>query len=258
MEDSQSFCIQVKNLCKSFGSHVVLDRLNLNIPKGKISYIVGRSGEGKSVTIKHLVGLLKPDSGEIYFENKPVHNASEKTWENIRKKFGTLFQDGALFDSINVSENIAFPIVNHTRASKGEIEKRVKELLDMVELPNIGYKFSSELSIGERKRVGIARALALEPGIIFYDEPTTNMDPLISNLIDNIILHNQKKIKNLTSIVISHDITSMMSIADIIFLLHKGKIYFSGTPDDFQNSTDPLVKQFLSGSLNGPLDVPLV
>lgn len=258
MDGTQSFCIQVKNLSKSFGSHVVLDKLTLNIPKGKISYIVGRSGEGKSVTIKHLIGLLKPDSGEIYFENKPVHNATEKTWESIRKKIGTLFQDGALFDSINVSENIAFPIVNHTHTPRKEIEKRVKELLEMVELPNIGHKFSSELSIGERKRVGIARALALEPNVIFYDEPTTNMDPLISELIDNIILHNQKKIKNLTSIVISHDITSMMSVADNIFLLHKGKIYFSGTPADFQNSTDPLIKQFLSGSLNGPLDVPLV
>lgn len=258
MEDSQSFCIQVKNLCKSFGSHVVLDKLNLNIPKGKISYIVGRSGEGKSVTVKLLIGLLKPDAGEIYFENIPVHKATEKTWESIRKKIGSLFQEGALFDSINILENVSFPIVNHTRATQDEINQRVKELLDMVELPNIGHKFSSELSIGERKRVGIARALALDPDVIFYDEPTTNMDPLISNLIDNIILHNQKKLKNLTSIVISHDITSMMNVADMIFLLHKGKIYFSGTPNDFKNSTDPLIKQFLTGSLEGPLDVPLV
>lgn len=256
--ENQQFCIQVKNLCKSFGSHVVLDKLNLNIPKGKISYIVGRSGEGKSVTIKHLVGLLKPDGGEIYIEGIRVDNTTEKVWTEIRKKIGILFQDGALFDSINVCENVAFPLMNHTNQSLDTITARVKELLQMVELPHIETKYSSELSIGERKRVGMARALALNPDILFYDEPTTNMDPLISDLIDKLIITTQKKLKNLTSIVISHDIASMMQIADMIFLLHQGKIYFSGTPDDFKKSTDPLIVQFLSGSLKGPLDVPLV
>lgn len=256
MEQTQ-FCIQAKNVCKAFGSHVVLNKLNLNIPKGKISYIVGRSGEGKSVTVKHLVGLLKPDNGEIFIENIPTSHATEQTWTEIRKKIGILFQDGALFDSINVFENIAFPLMNHTTQSMEYITKRVKELLNMVELPNFESKYSSELSIGERKRIGMARALALNPEILFYDEPTTNMDPLISDLIDRLILHNQKTIKNLTSVVISHDIPSMMHVADMIFLLHQGKIYFSGTPNDFKNSSDLLVQQFLSGSLKGPLDVPL-
>jgi len=251
-------CIQVKNLCKSFGDKVVLKNLCLKIPKGKISYIVGRSGEGKSVTIKHLIGLLKPDSGEILINGMHVQNADEKTWIPIRRKMGALFQDGALFDSINVFENVAFTLLNHTAYSIKKMKIRVKELLKQVELEGIEEQFSSVLSIGERKRVGIARALALNPEILFYDEPTTNMDPLLSALIDKLILSSQKSLKHLTSIVISHDVPSMMQVADHIFLLHQGSIYFEGTPKNFKNSDDPLIKQFLTGSLKGPLDVPLV
>ncbi len=256
--EQKDCCIQIKNVYKSFGKKKVLENLTLNIPKGKISYLVGRSGEGKSVTIKHLIGLLQPDKGEICIDNLAVQNASEKTWTDIRKKIGVLFQDGALFDSMNVFENVAFPLYNHTKQSTDEIRPRVNELLKMVDLENSENRFSSELSIGEKKRIGIARALALKPEIIFYDEPTTNMDPLLSALIDKLIIETQKSFKGLTSIVVSHDITSMMHIADHIFLLHQGKIYFEGTPDSFKNTDDPLVKQFLDGSLKGPLDVPLV
>ena len=256
--ENHNFCIQTKNLCKSFGSKVVLKNLNLNIPKNKISYIVGRSGEGKSVTLKHLVGLLIPDKGEILINGIYMQHADEKLWTKMRIKIGILFQDGALFDSINIFENVAFPLMNHSDKSYDEIKQKVEELLELVKLPGIEEQYSSELSIGERKRVGIARALALDPQIVFYDEPTTNMDPLLSALIDQLILNTQKKIKNLTSVVVSHDIASMMNLADHIFLLHQGKIYFEGNPKDFKDSNDPLVQQFLSGSLKGPLDVPLV
>ena len=256
--EQNEFCIQVKNLCKKFDGKEVLKDLNFNIPKGKISYLVGRSGEGKSVTVKHLIGLHKPDCGEIIINNTPMQNANERTWTELRKKIGTLFQDGALFDSVNIFENVAFPLYNHTSESTEQITPVVKDLLKMVHLSHTENLFSSDLSIGEKKRIGIARALSLKPEIIFYDEPTTNMDPLLSAHIDELILNTQKSIQGLTSLVVSHDIKSMMDVADQIFLLHEGKIYFEGSPDKFQSSDDPLIKQFLDGSLQGPLNVPLV
>ncbi|WP_186646986.1 ABC transporter ATP-binding protein [Fluviispira vulneris] len=245
------------NLKKTFGKNKVLRGLNLNIPEKKISYIIGRSGEGKSVTLKHIIGILKPDEGEVWIDGVAMHNANERAWENIRQQIGTLFQDGALFDSLNVFENISFPIQNHTKIPIGKMKNEVKSLLEIVGLANIEEKFPSELSIGERKRVGLARALALKPKLLLYDEPTTSMDPLIADLIDNLIQSTQKKIEGITSVVISHDITSVMNIAEYIFFLHEGKVYFEGTPEEFQASQDALVKQFLSGGRNGPLAVPI-
>ncbi|BBH53687.1 ABC transporter ATP-binding protein [Fluviispira sanaruensis] len=245
------------NLKKTFGKNKVLRGLNIKIPEKRISYIIGRSGEGKSVTLKHIIGILKPDEGEVWIDGVAMHSADERAWENIRQQIGTLFQDGALFDSLNVFENISFPIQNHTKMPLEKIKNEVKNLLEIVGLANIEEKFPSELSIGERKRVGLARALALKPKLLLYDEPTTSMDPLIADLIDNLIQNTQQKIEGITSVVISHDITSVMNIAEYIFFLHEGKVYFEGTPEEFQTSQDALVKQFLSGGRNGPLAVPI-
>ena len=255
---TSEYIIKMNNITKSFGSKVVLSDLCLKIPQGKISFIIGRSGEGKSVTIKHIIGIMKPDAGEIFINEMPMHTATEREWEKIRQKIGILFQDGALFDSLNVYENISFPIVNHLNIPQNEIKTRVENLLTSVGLSGLELKTSSELSIGERKRVGLARALALSPSLLLYDEPTTSMDPLVADLIDTLIVNTQKKHSGLTTIVISHDIVSIMKVAEYIFLLHQGKVYFEGTPDDFNNSEDLLVKQFLNGDLHGPLDVPLV
>jgi phospholipid/cholesterol/gamma-HCH transport system ATP-binding protein len=229
----------------------------MEIPKNKISFIIGRSGEGKSVTLKHIVGLLEPDSGEVFIDGVSMFNATHDKWDEARKKIGILFQDGALFDSLNIFDNISFPIQNHLKTPINQIENEVKQLLEIVGLPGIQHKFPPELSIGERKRVGLARALALKPQLLLYDEPTTSMDPIVSDLIDNLIYSTQKKMDGITSVVVSHDITSVMNIADYIFLLHKGKIYFQGTPEDFRLSNDELVRQFLTGGRKGPLEVPI-
>ncbi len=255
---SSEFIVRVVNLHKQFGSKVVLDNLSFDIPRGKISFIIGRSGEGKSVTIKHLVGLLKPDSGEIWINDEPMHQASAKQWEKVRQKIGILFQDGALFDSMTVGENVSFPIVNHKILSEQEITEKTENLLALVGLSGFSSKFPTELSIGEKKRVGLARALALKPDLLLYDEPTTSMDPLVATLIDTLIKNTQSKYLGLTTVVISHDVISMMKVADYIFFLHEGKIYFQGTPIEFKNSPDPLVRQFMLGDVNGPLNVPLV
>jgi phospholipid/cholesterol/gamma-HCH transport system ATP-binding protein len=254
----EEFLVEIKNLKKSFDNKTVLNGLNLKIPRGKISFIIGRSGEGKSVTIKHIVGLLKPDEGEILIEGMSMHSAPEHVWEKVRQKIGILFQDGALFDSLNVFDNISFPILNHLNLSTDKIKSQVQTLLSLVGLNKAENKFPSELSMGEKKRVGLARALALKPSLLLYDEPTTSMDPIVADLIDSLIINTQKKISGLTTVVISHDVVSMMNVAEYIFLLHQGKVYFQGTPADFKNSPDPLVVQFLNGDLSGPLDVPLV
>ncbi|KAB8037993.1 ATP-binding cassette domain-containing protein [Silvanigrella paludirubra] len=253
-KDSLVSLIDVK---KSFGNNHVLNGLNIEIPKHKISFIIGRSGEGKSVTLKNIIGILKPDSGEVWIDGFKMNDANEAKWNEARKKIGILFQDGALFDSLNIFENISFPIQNHLKMSLKDMETEVEKLLDIVGLPGIQNKYPPEISIGERKRVGLARALALKPQLLLYDEPTTSMDPLVSDLIDNLIYNTQKNLDGITSVVVSHDITSVMNIAEYIFLLHKGKIYFHGTAQEFASSKDELVRQFLTGGRKGPLEVPI-
>lgn len=254
---SHESLVSLINVKKSFGNNHVLNGLNAEIPKHKISFIIGRSGEGKSVTLKNIIGILKPDMGEIWIDGMPMHTATEDQWNEARKKIGILFQDGALFDSLTIFENVSFPIQNHFKMPQKKIEHEVEELLEIIGLPGIQNKFPPELSIGERKRVGLARALALKPQLLLYDEPTTSMDPLVSDLIDKLICTTQKKMDGITSVVVSHDITSVMNIAEYIFLLHKGKIYFHGTPKDFLSSPDELVRQFLTGGRKGPLEVPI-
>lgn len=242
---------------KSFGNQKVLRGLSFELRKGEISFIIGRSGEGKSVTIKHIIGVLRPDSGEVTVHGCPLTQASETTWIEARKKIGLLFQDGALFDSMSVGENVAFPLREFEHLSAAELTSKVNDLLDTVGLPGYATARVPDLSIGERKRVGLARALALSPSLLLYDEPTTGMDPLISELIDSLILEMQKKIPHLSSVVISHDIQSVLRLADRIFFLHEGRIYASGTPAEFIASHDPTIQQFLAGSLEGPLGQPI-
>jgi phospholipid/cholesterol/gamma-HCH transport system ATP-binding protein len=254
---AESPIVQFSNVRKSFGNQHVLRGLSFELRRGEISFIIGRSGEGKSVTIKHVIGVLHPDEGSIFVDGNDLSHAREEDWIEARKKIGLLFQDGALFDSMTVGENVAFPIREFQKLSPKQLTDRVNELLELVGLPDYGMAQVPDLSIGERKRVGLARALALNPSLLLYDEPTTGMDPLVSELIDTLIVDMQKKIKGLSSVVISHDIQSVLRIADRIFFLHEGKMYHSGTPDDFRRSSDPVIQQFLAGSLTGPLGQPI-
>lgn len=249
--------VKFDNVHKSFGHQHVLRGLSFELKRGETSFIIGRSGEGKSVTIKHIIGVLHPEKGEISVDGQVLTHAPEVEWIAARKKIGLLFQDGALFDSMTVGENIAFPIREFQKLTPAQLTDRVNNLLELVGLPGYGKALVPDLSIGERKRVGLARALALNPSLLLYDEPTTGMDPLVSELIDTLIRDMQKKIVGLSSVVISHDIQSVLRLADRIFFLHEGKMYLSGTPDDFLRSKDPVIQQFLSGSLKGPLGQPI-
>lgn len=238
--------IQMKDVCKSFGPQKVLRGLSLNIPRGKITVIIGRSGGGKSVILKHMIGLLKADSGAVTVDGTPLSTLDSMALRDIRTKFGMLFQNAALFDSLDVYHNVAFPLVEHADMDRNQIARRVKELLTLVGLPEIGHKMPSELSGGMRKRVGLARAIALKPEIILYDEPTTGLDPIMTDAIDNLILSMQKEL-GISSVVISHDIAATFHVADQIAMLSGGKIILSGSPDDFRTTTNPVVRQFLEG-----------
>ena len=238
--------IKIKNLKKSFGTQVVLDGVDFEIPREKLTVILGRSGEGKSVLLKHVIGLVKPDAGQIWVDGQEITVLSERQLNDVRKKFGMLFQSAALFDSFNVEDNVAFPLREHTQFSEADIKNIVKQKLEQVGLKNVGHKLPNELSGGMRKRVGLARALALNPSIILYDEPTTGLDPVLTDSIDHLILDTQKKFK-VTSVVISHDIKSTFKIADKIAMLHDGKMIEEGGPEEFRESKNPIVQKFLSG-----------
>lgn len=249
-----SAIIEFKNITKRFGTRAVLDHLNLEIPRGKITFIVGKSGEGKSVTIKHIMGLLKPDEGEILVDGEEITDFDHEELREYRKKFGMLFQQAALFDSLTVGENVLFPLKEHTKLSLPEMLKRVETVLVQVGLPNMQHKYPTELSTGEKKRVGLARALVGKPAIILYDEPTTGMDPLVSEMIDELIVQVNREIKEITSIVISHDLKAALATAEYIVFLYKGKIALAGTPEDFKTTKDPVVRQFFSGKVEGPME----
>lgn len=245
--------VSFREVSKAFGPLKVLRGLDLDIPKGRITFIIGRSGEGKSVTLKHIVGILRPDSGKISVLGQEVDTATRKDWIALRRRIGILFQDGALFDSLSVLENVAFPLREFGTNDEAELHTRVASLLEQVGLPGRERAMPTQLSIGEKKRVGLARALALQPELLLYDEPTTSMDPLVSELIDDLIIQTQKKMPGMSSVVISHDLRSILEAAEYIVFLHEGRAYHQGTPDDFRRSQDPVVRQFLSGDRNGPL-----
>lgn len=237
--------IEITGLYKSFGSKNVLNGVNLNINKGETLVIIGRSGEGKSVLIKNIVGLLSPDSGTVKVEGQDVTELSEKQLYALRKKIGFLFQGAALFDSLTVGENVSLSLVeSDVKYSQSELDRLVAEKLELVALPGVENLKPSELSGGMKKRVALARALISNPEYIFYDEPTTGLDPIMSDSIDNLIKELAGKL-NVTSVVVTHDMYSVKNVADKVAMLHQGKIYFTGTPDELINSSDPTISDFI-------------
>jgi phospholipid/cholesterol/gamma-HCH transport system ATP-binding protein len=249
MEKNSNGMITVKNLTKLFGTNIVLDNISLNIEKGKTTVIIGPSGCGKTVLIKHLIALLRPNSGEVYFKNHRIDNLSERQLNKIRTHYGFLFQGGALFDSLNVTENIIFPIRQHCKITNWkDVEDLVKNKLSMVGLDGFQQFYPSNLSGGQRKRVALARAIALNPEVILYDEPTTGLDPIRSDVINELVLKLQKEL-NVTSVVVTHDMTSAYKISDRIIMLHNGKIIADGDADHIRNHPHPVVQQFISGKV---------
>ena len=236
--------IKITDLYKSFNSFEILKGINLQIPENKITVIIGPSGCGKTVLLRHIIGLLKPDRGRVSIDGVDM-NALDRVKQNkLRERFGMLFQHAALFDSMNVFENVAFPLREHTDLDEASIRRIVLEKLNLVGLKEIETKMPSDLSGGMRKRVGLARAIALEPEIILYDEPTTGLDPIMTEAIDNLILEMQRKLK-ITSIVISHDIPSSFRIADQIAMIYQGKIIEVGEPNVFRKSSHEVVQEFI-------------
>ncbi|MDQ7032705.1 MAG: ABC transporter ATP-binding protein [Desulfonauticus sp.] len=246
--------ISLKDVHKSFGTQKVLRGINLDLPKDKVNVIIGKSGGGKSVLLKHIIGLLKPDRGQVLVNGQDIVPLKEQELARVRRKFGMLFQEAALFDSLTVFENVAFPLQEHTKKSFKEIKEIVEEKLAQVGLAGMGYKMPSELSGGMRKRVGLARALALDPEIVLFDEPTSGLDPVMSAAINELIVRTKEDF-GATCVVISHDIPATMATADFIFMLYEGKIIAQGTPEEIKQNPDPVVQQFIYGRANGPIKV---
>jgi len=246
--------IQLTNLHKTFGSQKVLNGLNLTIPDGQITAIIGPSGEGKSVLLRHIIGLMQPDSGRITVDGENIIGIRRSEMNRIREKFGMLFQNAALFDSMNVFENVAFPLKEKTSLSKAEISTRVLAALEDVGLKKWEQKFTVGLPGGRNKRVGLAPALLLNPQIILFDEPTTGLDPIIKRAIHHLIKETHDKF-GFTAVIVSHEIPDIFDIAQNVAMLFRGEILQFGTADEIKNSTHPVVKQFISGSLDGPIQM---
>lgn len=244
--------IQVINLNKSFGDNKVLKDLNLNIETGITKVVIGRSGCGKSVLLKHIIGILKPDSGQVIIDGQDVTKLPGKELNKLRLNFGMLFQGSALFDSLTVYENVGFNLIEHTDLDSQTIAKRVKEALALVGLEAIEDLRPAELSGGMKKRVGLARAICMRPKIILYDEPTTGVDPIMADAINELIkdLHDKLEI---TSIVVTHDMVSAYKVASKISMLYDGEIIQSGAPEEIKNTANPIVKQFITGAAKGPI-----
>ena len=240
--------VRVRDLYKSFGEHKILNGVDLDIEEGRITAVIGKSGTGKSVLLKNIIGILKPDKGEIFFRDSDITKMNKEELLEIRKNIGYLFQDAALFDFMSVEDNIKFPLVEQLGLKNGrELSDRVAELLELVGLPGTEKKFPSELSGGMRKRVGLARAIAVKPRIVLFDEPTTGLDPILAESIDELIDMVNKEL-NMTCVVISHDIASVFRHADKIALLYDGVIQFCGTPDEAYASDHEVLKHFISNS----------
>jgi phospholipid/cholesterol/gamma-HCH transport system ATP-binding protein len=238
--------IELRHIFKRFGWLEVLRDVSLEIEAGKCLVIIGASGSGKSVMLKHIVGLLKPDAGEVWFGGQRIDELSERELMSVRKRCGFLFQMGALFDSENVENNVGFPLIEHTHKTPAEIKEIVRQKLAMVGLPDVGRKMPGELSGGQKKRVALARAIALDPEVILYDEPTTGLDPIRSDVINELIIKLQRELK-VTSIVVTHDMHSAFKIADRIVMLYEGKLIFDGTPEQMKSTDNDVVKRFVVG-----------
>ncbi|MGD2279081.1 MAG: ABC transporter ATP-binding protein [Candidatus Omnitrophota bacterium] len=244
--------IELKNIYKSFGSLQVLEGLNLSIKTGESMVIIGRSGCGKSVLLKHIIGLMRPDSGSVMLDDVDITKLSPKELNKIRKDFGMLFQGAALFDSLNVFENVGFQLIEYSGKSPEEIKEKVAERLAMVGLENIEDVKPAELSGGMKKRVGLARAICTEPKIILFDEPTTGVDPIMGDIINDLIRHLHDSL-DVTSITVTHDMKSAYKIADRIAMLYDKRIIEIGTPEEIKNSQNPIVQQFITGNAKGPI-----
>ena len=246
--------IRVVNLHKSFAEHEVLSGVHLEIRQGESMVVIGGSGTGKTVLIRCIIGLVQPDKGEIYVDGTEITSLNEREMNEIRKRFGMLFQGGALFDSLTVWENVGFGLRQHTRLREEEIRRIVSEKLGLLGLRNIEDLMPAELSGGMKKRVSLARAIAMEPEILLYDEPTTGIDPMMADAINELIIRMREKL-NVTSIAITHDMTSAYKIADRIAMLYQGKIIEVGTPEEIKSSRSPIVQQFIQGRSEGPIKI---
>jgi len=244
--------IEIIDLHKSFGDHPVLRGVNLTVEKGESMTVIGGSGSGKSVLIKHIIGLLFPDKGRVIVDGQVINKLDEFGLNEVRKKFGMLFQMAALFDSLSVWENVGFSLKQHTKLSDREIRKIATEKLALVGLKDVEDKMPSELSGGMKKRVGLARAICMDAAIILYDEPTTGLDPITADSINDLIVDLRKKL-GVTSVAITHDMQSAYKISDRIAMLYKGEIQEIGTPDQIRNTENPIVRQFITGSAVGPI-----
>lgn len=245
--------IEIKGVTKSFGTHKVLDNVNLTIEKGTTCVIIGRSGCGKSVLLKHIVRILLPDKGKVYVAGKDLDALSEKELDRLRLKIGLVFQGGALFDSLTVGENVGFGLIEHNaKVSKKELLERIEESLCLVNLCGIVNLMPSELSGGMKKRVALARAICVKPDIILYDEPTTGVDPITADSINELIKRLHDKLQ-VTSVVVTHDMKSAYKVADKISMLYQGKIIAEGSPEEIQKTEHPVVHQFINGLAHGPI-----
>jgi phospholipid/cholesterol/gamma-HCH transport system ATP-binding protein len=240
--------IRVQGLFKRFGEQAVLRGLDLDIATGEIMVVIGRSGGGKSVLLKHLIGLLRPDAGAVIVDGTDITRLRGRDLDRVRERYGVVFQGGALFDSMSVSDNVAFPLREKSRLGAAEIRGRVDEKLQQVGLTGMGHKDPAEISGGMRKRVAIARALVTEPEIVFFDEPTTGLDPILVNTIHHLILELHRKFR-FTAIMVSHEIPEIFEIADRVAMLHEGAIVEVGSPDAVRASTNPVVQQFIRGDI---------
>ncbi len=244
--------IRIENLKKTFSGRPVLKGVNLNIYRGETMVIMGGSGCGKSTLLRHIIGAMRPDEGRVIFMGKDVSTLDEEGLNEIRKKFGMLFQSAALFDSMNVGQNIALPLKEHTKLDPKIISIIVKMKMELVGLRGFENLMPSQLSGGMRKRVGLARAIVMDPEVVFYDEPTAGLDPIMTAVIDKLIIDLSKKL-NITSIVVSHDMKSVFRIADRIAMVHKGEVLQIGTPAELEKSPDPITRQFVAGEVEGPV-----
>lgn len=257
LSNNGDIIVELRGVEKRFGPLHVLRGVDLALERGKTTVVIGESGTGKSVLLKTMLVLLRPDRGSVYFDGQRVDNLRERELVPIRRRFGYLFQMGALFDSLTTAENIKFPLAEHTELSGKQIDEIVAQKLELVGLDGIQQKHPAELSGGQRKRVALARAIALDPDIVLYDEPTTGLDPIRSDSINDLIIKLKDEL-NITSVVVTHDMTSAFKVADRILMLHQGKFIIDGTPDEIRNSTNLQVRRFITGDADAELELPVM
>ena len=246
--------IEFRDITKRFGDHVVLDGVSLTVGKGEILYIIGMSGAGKSVLVKHLIGLLRPDRGQVLLDGEDVTHLPERLLYPVRLRCAMVFQHGTLFDSMTLAENVALPLRKHRRLSVAEALEAARPKLALVQMDHMADRYPADVGDGLRKRVAIARALTLDPEYVIFDEPTTGLDPVAAANVDRLIRHLSDEV-GVTSIVVSHDLRSIFTVADRIVMLYQGRVRLDGTARDFRSSDDPIVQQFIQGVSEGPIQI---